>query len=102
MNDLVRVANGEIVIAEKVLKELQDFYVLKARMEMKEREVKEALQEAMEANNIKSFTNDELEITYIPETTRTSVDTQRLKDEGLYELYTKSSVVKPSIRLKWK
>lgn len=102
MNDLVKVENGEIVIAEKIIQELQDFYVLKARMEMQEKEVKEALQEAMEANNIKSFTNDELEITYIAETTRTSVDTQRLKDEGLYELYSKPSIVKASVRLKWK
>ena len=102
MNDLVKVANGELVIAEKVLKELQDFYVLKARMEMGEKELKEALQEAMETNSIKSFTNDDLEITYIAETTRTTIDTQRLKDEGLYDLYSKPSAVKASVRLKWK
>lgn len=100
--ELVKVENGSIVVAEDVLEKFHEFQVVKAKMELEEKKVKEALLKAMEDNGIKSFENDFVKITYKAPTTRKSVDTQALKDEGLFELYQKESPVKASVVMTWK
>ena len=50
----------------------------------------------------KSFENDFLKITYKAPTTRKSVDTKALKDEGLYDLYLKETPVKSSVTVTFK
>ncbi len=84
------------------MRKLHDFQVQKAQMEMQEKEIKEAILAAMENNDIKSFENDFLKVTYKAPSTRKTVDTKALKDEGLYDLYTKESPVKSSVVLTWK
>lgn len=101
MNE-VTFENGKIQIAVEVMKELQAFNEQKAAMELKEKRIKEAILQAMEENNIKSFENDFVLIKYIPQTTRKSVDTAKMKDEGVYEIYLKESEVKSQVRLIWK
>jgi hypothetical protein len=102
MEQLVQVNNGIIQVAEGVMRKLHDFQVQKAQMEMQEKEIKEAILTAMENNDIKSFENDFLKVTYKAPSTRKTVDTKALKDEGLYDLYTKESPVKSSVVLTWK
>lgn len=58
-----------------------------------------ALLEIMKKYNIKSFKNDDLSITYVEPSVRKVVDTQRLKEEGLYEIYSKETPVKESVRI---
>lgn len=101
MNE-VTFENGKIQIAVEVMKELQAFNEQKAAMELKEKRIKEAILQAMEENNIKSFENDFVSIKYIPQTTRKSVDTAKMKEEGVYEVYLKESEVKSQVRLTWK
>lgn len=101
MNE-VTFENGKIQIAVDVMKELQAFNEQKAAMELKEKRIKEAILQAMEENNIKSFENDFVSIKYIPQTTRKSVDTAKMKEEGVYEVYLKESEVKSQVRLTWK
>ena len=84
------------------MRKLHDFQVQKAQMEMQEKQIKEAILTAMENNDIKSFENDFLKVTYKAPSTRKTVDTKALKDEGLYDLYTKESPVKSSVVLTWK
>lgn len=101
MNE-VTFENGKIQIAVEVMKELQAFNEQKAAMELKEKRIKEAILQAMEENNIKSFENDFVSIKYIPQTTRKSIDTAKMKDEGVYDVYLKESAVKSQVRLTWK
>ena len=101
MNE-VTFENGKIQIAVEVMKELQAFNEQKAAMELKEKRIKEAILQAMEENNIKSFENDFVSIKYIPQTTRKSVDTAKMKEEGVYDVYLKESTVKSQVRLTWK
>ena len=42
MSDLVTVKNGELIVADDVISELQDFYVEKTKMELKEKRVKKS------------------------------------------------------------
>lgn len=100
--ELVRVENGNITVAEEVMKKLHDFQVMKAEMDLQEKEIKQAMLNAMEKNGIKSFENDFVKITYKAPTTRKTVDTNELKAQGLYEMFTKESPVKSSVMLSWK
>ncbi|WP_407453513.1 hypothetical protein [Methanobrevibacter sp.] len=100
--ELVKVENGSIVVAEDVLEKFHEFQVVKARMEMEEKKVKEALLMAMEENGIKSFENDFVKITYKAPTTRKSIDSNALKEQGLYDAFVKETPVKSSVVLTWK
>ena len=55
-----------------------------------------------ENNDIKSFENDFVKITYKAPSTRKSVDTAELKAQGLYDMFLKESPVKSSVMLTWK
>ena len=100
--ELVRVENGSITVAEEVMKKLHDFQVMKAEMDLQEKEIKQAMLNAMEKNGIKSFENDFVKITYKAQTTRKTVDTNELKAQGLYDMFTKELPVKASVTLSWK
>jgi hypothetical protein len=100
--ELVKVENGTIVVAEDVLQKFHEFQVVKARMELEEKKVKEAVLKAMEDNGIKSFENDFVKITYKAPTTRKSIDSNALKEQGLYESFLKESPVKSSVVMTWK
>ena len=56
----------------------------------------------MEQNGIKSFENDFLKITYVAPTTRKTIDSNALKEQGLYEMFLKDSPVKSSVKVSFK
>lgn len=101
-NNLVKVKNGQIKLAKNVMKAMYNFQVAKAKYDLIEKEVKEALLNAMEENGIKTFENDFVRVTYKAKQIRKTVDTQALMDDGLYYNYLKESIVKPSIVMTWK
>lgn len=100
--ELVKVQDGHITVAEEVMKKLHDFQVKKAEMEMQEKEIKQAMLNAMEKNGIKSFENEFVTITYKAPTTQKRVDTKKLKDAGVYDQYLKETSVKSSVMVTWK
>jgi len=100
--EIVKVNNGEIEVAQEILSELKRMNDIKAELEMKEKEVKQAVLEAMEENGVKSFNSEIVRIIYIAPTTRTSVDTKALKEQGLYDAFAKESPVKASVRMEYK
>lgn len=102
MNNLIKVENGTITLEHEVEAMLQAFQVEKARMELLEKEIKEAMLKAMEENGIKQYESDSVRITYKAPTTRKSVDTNALKEQGLYESFLKESQVKASVVITWK
>lgn len=73
----------------------------KAEMEAKEKEMREQLLEAMKKYGVKSFKNDLISITYTEPTTRSTIDSARLKKEHpeIASAYQKTSQVKESIRI---
>lgn len=99
MDKMVTYENNQLMVNEKFLKDWKEFQVLKKEMDEKEKSLKIALVKAMEENNISSYENDFLKVTYIAPTTRVVVDTQSLKDCGLYEQFTKSTDVASSVRI---
>lgn len=100
--ELIKVENNALELNEEVSNKLKSLYQAKAEFDVRMDEVKNAMLEAMEANGIKSFENDFLKINYKAPSVRKTVDTARLKEEGLYDLYTKESPVKSSVTVSFK
>lgn len=100
--ELIKVENNELQLAEEASLRLKELYKFKAEFDVKMDELKNQMLEAMEANGIKAFENDFIKMTYVEATTRKSVDTKALKEQGLYDAFTKETPVKASVKLTWK
>lgn len=101
MNNLIKIENGQITVAQEFLEEFKALNQARLRAEMLEKELKAELLHAMEEYGIKKWSNDYFQATYIAETERSSVDTKRLKEElpDIAEEYSRTSKVKSSVRV---
>lgn len=102
--ELVKVENGQIIIAQEIINAIVEFQKQALEFKLKEEELKENLKKAMEENNITEWTspNGELKVTYRKPSTRTTIDSTRLKNElpDIYEEYSKTTEVASSISIK--
>lgn len=101
----ITVKDGQILLGEKamaMLAQAREIDLLQKKAKVQMDAFKEALHKAMEDNGLKKLDNDILTATYIGAQTRQVVDTNKLKAEGLYELYTKPSNVKSSVKIEFK
>lgn len=101
MNEIIA-KSGRLEVSQAVRDVLEERRVMEQRIKVLDEQIRQAMLAAMEDNGIKSFENDQVKITYVAPTVRESVDTQKLKDDGMYEFYKKTSEVKASLRWKWK
>ena len=101
MNGIVKVEDGQVVVAQEIVNKIIEFNKAKKEMEYQEQLLKDGLMEAMNKVGITRFIINGLSATIKSGTTRTSVDSKRLKEEcpEIYEAYSKTSEVKPSITL---
>lgn len=86
------------------LKQLEELEVQAANIDLARKKLKEDLLHAMETHNVKKWDNDVMTISYTAATTRTSIDSAKLKKElpDVFSKYSKTSNVKSSIRIKLK
>ncbi len=63
----------------EVLQKIAEVVNIKKQYEEQEKELKEQLKSAMEKYNVKKFESDVLNITYVDESTATSIDSAKLK-----------------------
>ena len=106
--------NGEIykvslaTIDESALATLAEFERIiaeaeatKKAAEAQREEIKTALMEQMEKQGVKTFETDKIRLTYVAPSTRTTIDTARLKNEmpEIVEQYSKTSETKASLRI---
>ena len=101
MEELVKIENGEITVAEELVNKIIEFNKTKKEMEYQEKLLKDGLMEAMNNLGIKKFIINGLSATIKDGSTRTTIDSKRLKEEcpDIYEAYSKTSEVKSSITL---
>lgn len=83
----------------EVLKQFEEFKV-RANVIIKEKT--DILKEFFRINGIDRFENDDLKIVYVKPTKRKQIDTDALKQQGLYESYLKEVEVSDSIRISCK
>lgn len=81
--ELVKVLENtnEIAINENFIKEYKEFQKIKLAMELKEKEFKEELKEAMEETGRTSILLDGFSVTYRKGGTRQTIDTKSLKED---------------------
>lgn len=101
MEELVKVNNGEITVAQEIVKQIVEFEKEKLKMDLIQKEVKEKLKEAMEQNNVVKLDLGELKVSYRSPSTRTTIDSKKLKEDlpDIYEEYSKTSNVSSSISM---
>ena len=87
-----------------IMQEIAELDKLKKQLEAKDKIVRQELQEAMDKYGIKKFENDILKVTYVEPTTRSTIDSKKLKEElpAIAEKYTKTTMVKGSVRIEVK
>lgn len=73
----------------------------KKTAEEKAQKMRQKLLDAMEANAITQYENESIKITYVSPSTRTTIDTAKLKKEqpAIAEAYSKTSETKASLRI---
>ena len=101
----ITVKDGNILLDEhavQVIKQAKDLELAMKSAEIKVKQVRQAIMNAMEQNGIKKFENDDVEITYVAATTKKGVDTKALKEQGIYDLFVKETPVKASVRVTYK
>lgn len=89
---------AELVEVESLIKTIEE---QKKVAEAQAQELRAQLMQAMEKNGVTSFENENIKITYVAPTTRTAIDSAKLKKElpEIAQKYTKTSNVKASLRI---
>lgn len=88
----------ETKTALRKLKEFED--TIKQTKEL-EKQLRSELMESMKNANVNEIKVGTASLEYVPEHTRTIVDSKKLKDNGLYEEYSKYNDKADSIRIKF-
>lgn len=100
-NEIVKIENNEIIVATEVIDQIKEFQRIKAKMDIMEKELKASLKVVMEQKGIKKFIVNGLCAIIKDSTTKTTIDSKRLKEEcpDIYEEYSKTTPVASSITL---
>lgn len=87
--------------AAAIIKAVADLTLKKKEIEEQEKEMRVQLVAAMEKYGVKSFENDDVKFTYVAPTTRTSIDSAKLKKDlpDVAEKYSKTSKVSASVKI---
>ncbi len=87
-----------------VLKQIQELELQATKIDEAKKKLREDLLQAMETYGVKKWDNDIMTITYTAPTTRSTVDSKKLKEElpDIFSKYIKTSNVKSSIKIKLK
>ena len=85
----------------EVITQITNLIRMKKSLDDQEKLLKQELVKAMERCDIKSFENDNIKMVYVAPTTRTTIDSTRLKKEhpDIAEQYSKVSEVSASVRV---
>ena len=100
--ELVEVKNNEIIINQGFIEDYKNFKKMQLEMELKEKEVKLLLKNAMEMTGKKNILKDGFSVTYKKATTSKRVDSKRLKEElpDIYAMFIKETPVDSSVTIK--
>lgn len=85
----------------EAIQKITNLVLMKKHLEDQEKLLKEELVKAMEAYGVKSFENEQIKMTYVAPTTRSTIDSARLKKDhpDIAQVYSKTSNVSASVRI---
>lgn len=99
MNELLKTDERYSLIADQFTDEVLEMYANFEYLKQQKELFEYKLAKVCEENGIKSVDNEYWRINYIQPGISKRVDVQKLKEDGLYENYTKESEVKGHIRV---
>lgn len=103
MNELAKIEEGQIVIAEDVIKQINKFQKAKLKMDIMQEELKEQMKGLMEQIGATKFVSNDgtIVVNYFPEKVTKRLDTTRLKNEKpeIYDEFVKDSTTKAFVKL---
>ena len=99
MGEIVKLEENEIKLQEEFVNKLREFKKLEREIKEFEKNLKETAKVYMEEHGVKELDSEILKIIYVDGYTRTGVDTDKLKAHELYDTYTKTTEVKPNVRI---
>lgn len=87
--------------AAAIIKAVADLTLQKKKIEEQEKEMRVQLMAAMEKYGVKSFENEDVKFTYVAATTRTTIDSTKLKKDlpDIAAKYSKTSNVSASVKI---
>ena len=87
--------------AAAIIKGIADLTVQKKKLEEQEKAMRLQLIAAMEKYGVKSFENEDVKFTYVAATTRTTIDSTKLKKDlpDVAAKYSKTSNVSASVKI---
>jgi len=102
--DAVTEENQMVVFRSAVLTVTQTIASIakeKAKLEDEDKKMREELEKAMSAYGVTNFENEFVKITHIDPTTKTTIDSKKLKQElpDIYSQYSKTSDVKGYVKI---
>lgn len=102
-NELLKIEDNKIVVAEKVIKDINKFQKIKLKMDLMQEELKENLKTAMEQIGADKYISPDgtIVVNYFPERTSKKFDSTKLKKDNpeLYEEYLKDTTTKAYVKL---
>ncbi len=87
--------------ASAIIKSIANLALQKRQIEEQEKEMRGQLMAAMEKYGVKSFENENVKFTYVAATTRTTIDSTKLKKElpDIASKYIRTSKVSASVKI---
>lgn len=106
VNPIIESINEDVMLSKtlQVCKAIEALENEKKQLDAEFEILKNGLLELMKANGVKKFENDFIRLTYKEPTTRTSIDSKKLKEEmpDVFDKFKRESEVKESILIKIK
>lgn len=102
MNELVKIEKENFIVNKEYVEKYRQFLALKEYIELADKEIKQSAKDFMEATGKQNITAGGLVFEYRKGTTRTSLDSKKLKEDlpDIYEEYSKASPVASSVIVK--
>ena len=101
MNEIELKKEFDVLVSPEDIELFKQFDELEKRVKAKKSEMREGVLNFLKENNLLSdgYEQDGIRFTYVKPSVKKIVDTQLLKDEGLYEHFLKESKVDESVRI---
>ena len=101
MNEIELKKEFDVLVSPEDIELFKQFDEIEKRVKAKKSEMREGVLNFLKENNLLSdgYEQDGIRFTYVKPSVKKIVDTQLLKDEGLYEHFLKESKVDESVRI---
>ena len=99
MNELELKKEFDLIIPEEYFEAIKAAREAIVRAKVMEDMVNERGEAFLAKHNLEQFENEKYQISKTKDYTKKTVDTQKLKDQGLYDMFTKDTLVKGHIKV---